>query len=80
MFTSFTHRDTGLDVAFESADVKLVAKTIYAVTPTTDARYGTDVTLRDGTVVPLSTNFDTVVAALRLGATAVIPFDTSDQS
>lgn len=77
MFTSFAHRDTGLDVAFDSADVKLVTKVIYVAAPSTDARYGTDVTLRDGTVVPLSTHFDTVVAALRIGAQAVVPFDTS---
>lgn len=80
MFVSFAHRDTGLDVAFDSADVKLVTKIIYVPTMEAGSRYGTDVTLRDGTVVPLSTHFDTVVAALRLSATAVIPFGDSDQA
>lgn len=77
MFISFVHRDTGLDVAFDSADVKLVSKIIATGT---DARYGTNVMLRDGTVVPLSTQFDTVVAALRLRAVAGVALGDSDQS
>lgn len=69
MFVSFINRDTGLDVSFDSADVKTIQKTIFLpMAHSRDARYGTDVTLRDGTVVALSDQFDTVVNALRMNS------------
>lgn len=73
MFVSFINRDTGMDVAFDSADVKTVQKAIYLVGVYSDARYGTDVTLRDGTVVPLSDQYDTVVNVMRTGSPIALP-------
>lgn len=64
MFVSFVNRETGRDVAFNSDDVVLVQKTLY-IGEASRSQYGTDVTLSDGTLVLLSTQYDSVLNALK---------------
>lgn len=66
MFASFINRDTGLDVAFKTEDVTVVQKASYAVQG--QMHKGTDVTLSDGTLVPLMDQYETVLNLLRTEA------------